>query len=150
MKTVISLSAPQIYFHGTKSRFSKFSEYRPAFFTKSQYYAEQYGNILIKVELNVKHWFDTTKDPRAVEIFNEHFLTSDFVPVGIKPIKLGEPVHMRDADELWSYLSVPEYPAPHYDGIVVSESNISGLHKDLKDANLSYVPLDVKQIKVVK
>lgn len=149
----ISLSVskvPALLYHGTKAKFSAFSEYKPAFFSSNLDYAKEYGHIILKVHLDIKKLFDTRTDRRAVEIYNDHFLSSGLARAGAKPIKFGEPVHMNDADELWSYLSVPEYPAPHYDGMIVSESSVSGIHSKFKDADLSYVPLSIQQIHLVK
>lgn len=137
---------PALLYHGTKKKFAKFSEYRPAFFTPSLAYAEEYGHIIMQVHLDIKHVFDTRKDKRAVQIYNEYFLNSGMAREGAKPIKLGDTVSMLHADELWSYLAVPEYPAPHYDGLVVSEQNVSQLHERFKDADVAYVPMSITQI----
>lgn len=150
MKITLALASARIYYHGTKKKFTQFSEYRPAFFTLSEAYALEYGHILMRAHLDIKHAFDTRKDKRAVEIFNDYFIPSGLARPGTKKIKLGEPVHMNDADELWSYLAVPEYPAPHYDGIMVSESNPSAIHERFKDADMAYVPLHINQIHLVK
>lgn len=141
---------PALLYHGTKKKFTKFSEYRPAFFSGSLAYAQEYGNLIWKVRLDIKHLFDTRTDKRAVEIYNDYFIPSGLARPGAKPIKLGQAVHMNYADELWSYLAVPEYPAPHYDGMVVSESGVSGLHEKFKDADIAYVPMHVSQIHSVE
>lgn len=140
----------KLYYHGTKKKFEKFSEYRPAFFSASLAYAEQYGHIIMKAHLDIRHIFDTRTDKRAVEIYNEYFLTSGLARADVRPIKLGEAVSMNHADELWSYLAVPEYPAPHYDGIAVSEQGVSSLGSQFKDADIAYVPLHPQQIHLVK
>lgn len=141
---------PSTVYHGTKSRFKNFSEYRPAFFSGSIDYAKEYGHIIWKVRLDIKHLFDTRTDKRAVEIYNDYFIPSGLARPGTKPIKLGQAVHMNYADELWSYLAVPEYPAPHYDGIAVSESGVSALHAKFKDADIAFVPLLISQIHLVE
>lgn len=145
-----SSSVPKLLYHGTKKKFEKFSEYRPAFFTPNLPYAQEYGHIIMQVHLDIKHLFDTRHDRRAVEIYNDYFLPSGLAREDAKPIKFGEPVSMSDADELWSYLAVPEYPAPHYDGIAVSESNVSEIHERFKGADIAYVPLHIHQIHLVK
>lgn len=149
MKVMISLGSEGFYYHGSKKKFSKFSEYRPAFFSKNIEYAKAYGDIIAKVKLDIRHVFDTRTDKRAVEIFNDYFLKSGLARDRTKPMKLGEPVHFNDADELWSYLAIPEYPAPHYDGIVVSEGNLEKLNPVFKNADLAYVPLSTDQIHIV-
>lgn len=146
MEIRLSLSA-DIYYHGTKKKFSAFSEYRPAFFTKSLDYAKEYGPIIMEAHLDIKHVFDTRNDRRAVQIYNEKFLLSGLAQDGARRITLGSPVPFREADELWAYLAIPEYPEPHYDAIIVSEGTAgTAMHA----AELSYVPLHVNQIKLVK
>jgi hypothetical protein len=137
---------PDLLFHGTKKKFTKFSEYRPAFFSASIDYAKEYGHIIMKAHVDIKRLFDTRTDKRAVEIYNTYFVPHELNTRKAKPIKLGDPVHMNFADELWAYLSVPEYPAPHYDGIAVYESNLHAIHERFKDAEIAYVPMDVSQI----
>lgn len=149
MRIQLSISA-DVFYRGVKKNLAKFSEFRPVFFTKNLPYAQQYGDVVLKAQLNVKKFFDTRTDARAVEIYNEHFLTSGLANANAKTIKLGTPVAANDADELWSYLSVPEYPAPHYDGIIVSEGDVGNLHPSMKGAEFSYVPMHVNQIKLVK
>lgn len=149
MRIQLSMSA-DIFYRGVKANLAKFSEYRPVFFTKNLPYAQQYGDVVLRAQLNVKLFFDTRTDARAVEIYNKHFLPSGLAHANAKPIKLGTPVAANDADELWSYLSVPEYPAPHYDGIIVSEGDVGSLHHSMNGAEISYVPLHVSQIKLVK
>lgn len=149
MKVQLSLSA-DVYYHGTKKKFTAFSEYRPAFFTKSLSYAQEYGPIIMKAHLDIKHVFDTRTDKRAVSIFNDLFIASGLAQSDVTPIKLGTPVHFNHADELWAFLAVPEYQKPHYDGIVVSEGSPSKLHSSMAHADVAYVPLHVNQIKLVR
>src|SRR6185437_4704311 len=101
MRIEIALASSDIYYHGTKKKFSKFSEYRPAFFTKNLAYAKKYGHIVLTVRLNMHKIFDTRQDKRAVQIYNDYFLSSGLAREGAKKIKLGQPVSMVDADELW-------------------------------------------------
>lgn len=150
MKIQLAVATAKVYYHGTKKKFEKFSEYRPAFFSASLAYAQEYGPIIMKAHLDIRHIFDTRHDKRAVEIYNEYFIPSGLAHADVEPIKLGEPVDMLHADELWSYLAVPEYPAPHYDGIAVSEHGVSSLGDKFKDADIAYVPLHPQQIHLVK
>ena len=150
MKMQIALASSEVYYHGTKKKFSKFSEYRPAFFTKNLAYAQEYGPLILAAKLNMHKVFDTYRDKRAVQIYNEYFLSSGLARPEAKLIKLGHHVSMNDADELWAYLAVPEYPAPHYDGLIVSEQGVSSLHEKFKGADLAYVPMSVDQIQLVK
>lgn len=149
MRATLSLSS-DVYYHGTDKKFAQFSEYRPAFFTKNIHYAQEYGKNLIKARLDIRLLFDTRTDRRAVDIYNNHFLKSGLAPRPSASIKLGAPVHTSDADELWSYLCYPDYPPPHYDGILVSEGDMELLHEKFNGANVSYVPLFIKQIHVVR
>lgn len=142
----IRVPLSQVYYRGCKAKYAKFSEYRPVFFSKSAEYATAYGPILVKAHLDVKRFFDTRYDKNAVRIFNEYFLKSGLAHDKASPIVLGTPVTANDADELWSYLSVPEYPGVRYDGIIVFEGDVGAYYAD---ANMSYVPLHVSQIKVL-
>lgn len=141
---------PKVLYHGTKKKFTKFSEYRPAFFTPIRAYAEGYGSIIMQVRIDIKHLFDPRHDKRAVEIYNDYFLTSGLARPSARKLKLGDPVPMHDADELWSYLAVPEYPAPHYDGILVYEQMAVSAQHPLKGAEYAFVPLSPDQIHLVK
>ena len=150
MKIQLAVATAKVYYHGTREKFTKFSEYRPAFFTEVLAYAEGYGHNIMKARLDIRHIFDTRHDKRAVEIYNEYFLPSGLARQGARKLKLGEPVSMHHADELWSYLSVPEYPAPHYDGILVFEQITGDDHEALKGAEFAYVPMHISQIHLVK
>jgi len=150
MLALASVQVPKLLYHGTKKKFTKFSEYRPAFFTSVKAYAEGYGHIIMKVHVDIKRIFDTRHDKRAVEIYNDYFLPSGLARQGAKHIKLGEPVSMHHADELWSYLAIPEYPEPHYDGILVYEQMAIADHEPLKGAEFAFVPLHPDQIHLVK
>lgn len=147
MELFISLSNDEeIFYRGVKSGRIKFSEYRPVFFTKCLEYAKQYGTEIVHARLNVKRYFDTRTDKRAVNIYNNGFLTSGLANKDAKPIKLGQPVAANDADELWAYLAVPEYDGPKYDGLVVWEGDLAFAGEAFESARLSYVPLSTSQI----
>lgn len=150
MKILVSLSNNnELFYRGVKSGRSSFSEYRPVFFTKCIDYARQYGTEVLSVHLNVKRYFDTRVDARAVDIFNNGFLKSGMAHKDAKPLRLGQPVTANDADELWSYLSVPDYDGAKYDGIIVWEGDLAFAGAAFEQARLSYVPLNVSQIVTV-
>lgn len=150
MEVQVSLSASgELFYRGVKGGRLSHSEYRPVFFTKCIDYARQYGPDVITAHLNVKRYFDTRIDRRAVDIYNNGFLRSGLAHKESKPIKLGLPVAANDADELWSYLAVPEYAGPKYDGIIVWEGDLAFAGQAFDTARVSYVPISINQIVTV-
>lgn len=144
---VDSHARPLVCFHGSNKVFSKFSEYRPAFITPNLAYAKQYGRVIMELYLSIKKPFDTRYDRKAVQIYNEHFIKYDLARADVKPIKLGDAIHMNHADELWSFLV--ENPQFGYDGIYVFEGEVSDLSHTLQSANIAIVPLHGWQIKAI-
>lgn len=146
-KVLDSHNKPLVCYHGTNKVFSKFSEYRPSFVTPNKAYAKQYGKILMSLYVSIQKPFDTRSDTHAVRIYNEHFTKFDLARADVKPVKLGEPVHMNHADELWAFLI--ENPQFGYDGMYVWESSVSSIHDSLATADISIVPLHPWQLKAI-
>lgn len=150
---------PLVVYHGTgaKETFNEFKEYRPAFFTPDQAYAEGYTDKgggkprLIAAFLSIERPFDPATDPAARQVFNNEFLaylTQRFPrrAAEFKPLAEGQPLSFIDADLVYPFLRRRAEENPDsYDGMVVHEGGIDKFEG--VSSPYSWAPLTNTQIK---
>jgi len=153
-KILLEYSYPDknIFFHGSNQPLNLTINSKPIFLTQDENYAKEYGRKIFKYKIDFKKIFDTAKDKNAVKIYNQFFLP--YAKEKFKSelhrfieMKLGEHVHFITADYLWLFLRISKRNNNDfgYDGIIVDE----GFFSVSKKSRLSYVPLDIIQVRLV-
>lgn len=150
LKDIIFENLNLIWYHGSKFPLDLSVNYKPIFFTKDIKYAKEYGPKIFKYEVIFRKLFDTATDKTAVEIYNKDFIP--FAKIKFKnesdrfiEIKYGQYVDFLTVDYLWLFLRISKRNGKNfgYDSIVCDEGRFAISNK----SKLSYIPLDVTQIK---
>lgn len=142
-----------ILYHGSETPLNLNYNTIPVFFTKDINYAKVYGTKVYKYKVVLNKPFDTSKDLKALNIYNQEFLPyakEKFKSESNRFVKLKKGQHLPfiTADYLWLFLRIYKRNGKDfgYDGLVVDEEVFS----ISKKSKLSYVPLDISQVKLVK
>lgn len=144
-KVVDADGKPLVVYHGTKTDFDTFSDYKPNFFTASRDYASGYGDRIKPVFLKIEQPFDTATDAEARRIYNEEF-RRDPLGADAKELNEGESVPFTWADEFFGFLYEREFTAKSrtYDGLIVAEKAGGNFGPE---GEFAFVPLENTQIK---